>query len=73
MKNDPIVQQVHETRDRLAAAFDYNVARIFEDMRSREKLVGDRLKDLRNSPNKTMHPSGGSAVSGMDTTSPAAG
>jgi len=23
MKNDPIVQQVHETRERLAVAFDY--------------------------------------------------
>ena len=73
MKNDPIVQQVHETRDRLAAAFDYNVARIFEDMRSREKLVGDRLKDFRNSPNKTIRQSGGSAVSGMDTSSAAPG
>lgn len=73
MKNDPIVQQVHETRERLAAAFDYDVARIFSDMRSREKFVGDRLKDRRKSPNKTMHLSGGSAVSGMDTSSPAAG
>ncbi len=73
MKNDPIVQQVHETRERLAAAFDYNVARIFADIRSREKLVGDRLKDLRNSPNKPMHPSGGSAASGMENSPPGAG
>ncbi len=73
MKNNPSVQQVHETQDRLAAAFDYNVARIFEDMRSREKLVGDRLKDLRKSPNKTIRQSNGAAVSGMDTSSLAAG
>ncbi len=73
MMNDPIVQQVHETRERLAAAFDYCVARIFADMRSREKLVGERLKDRRSSPNKTMHPSGGSASPGMDASSAAAG
>ncbi len=73
MKNDPIVQQVHETRDRLAAAFDYDVARIFADMRLREVLVCERLKDRRNSPNKTMHPSVGSAAIGMDASSPAAG
>lgn len=73
MKNDPIVQEVHETRERLAAAFDYNVARIFADMRSREKLVGNRLKDRRDSPNKPMLPSGGSATSGMDTSTPDAG
>ncbi|MCF7963715.1 MAG: hypothetical protein K9M08_23490 [Pirellula sp.] len=71
MKNDPIVQQVHETRERLAAAFDYDVARIFADMRLREKLVGDRLKDRRTSPNKPLHPSGGSDDSTMDTSAPA--
>ena len=73
MKNDPIVQQVRDTKDQLAAAFDYDVARIFADLRSRENLVGDRLKDRRTIPNKPMHPSCGSAASEMDTTSPAAG
>ena len=72
MKNDPIVQQVHEIRERLAA-FDKNVAGIFADMRSREKLVGDRLTDRRNCPNKPIHPTGGSAASGIDTSSPATG
>jgi len=73
MKNDPIVQQVHETRERLAAAFDYDVARIFADMRLREKLVGDRLKDRRTTPNQPMHPSGRTDVSTMDTSAPAPG
>lgn len=63
MKNDPIVQEVHETRERLAAAFDFDVARIFADMRSREKLVGDRLKDLRNDPTKPLQPNGESVAS----------
>lgn len=72
-ENDPIVQQVHETRERLAAAFDFDVARIFADMRLREKLVGDRLKDRRTSPNKPMHPSCDSDISTVDTSAPAPG
>ncbi len=32
MKNDPIVQQVRDTKDQLAAAFDYDVARICADL-----------------------------------------
>jgi hypothetical protein len=73
MKNDPIVEETHEIRDRLAANFGYNVSRIFADMRSREHLFGDRLKNRQKSPNKPMHPSDGSSVSGIDTSTPAAG
>ncbi len=73
MKNDPIVEETHAVRDRLAADFGYDVSRIFADIRSREHLLGDRLKNRQRSPNKPMHPSGGSTVSGMDTTTPAAG
>jgi hypothetical protein len=54
--------EVHETREWLAAAFDYNIARIFADMRSREALVGEHLKDRRSSANIMIHPSDGSAV-----------
>ena len=72
MKNDPIVKETHAIRERLAAAFGYDVARIFADMRSREHLLGNRLKNRQKSPNKPIHPSGGSAVSEMDTTTPAA-
>ena len=73
MKNDPIVEETHMVRDRLAADFAYDVSRIFADMRSRESLLGDRLKTRQKSPNKPMHTSGGSTVSGMDTSTPAAG
>lgn len=73
MTNDPIVEETHVVRDRLAANFGYDVSRIFADIRSREHLLGDRLKNRQKSPNKPMHPSGGSAVSGMDTSTPAAG
>ena len=73
MKNDPIVEETHAIRDRLAADFGYDVSRIFADIRSREHLLGDRLKNRQTSPNKPIHPSGGPAASGMDTTTPAAG
>jgi hypothetical protein len=73
MKNDPIVEETHAIRDRLAANFGYDVARIFADIRSREHSLGDRLKNRQTSPNKPMHPSDGSGVSGVDTSTPAAG
>jgi hypothetical protein len=73
MNNDPIVEETRAVRDRLAASFGYDISRIFADMRSREHLLGDRLKNRQKSPNKPMHPTGRSAVSGMDTTTPAAG
>lgn len=72
MKNDPIVEETHKIRDRLAANFGYDVSRIFSDMRSREHFLGDRLKNRQRSPNKPMHPSGGTAASEMDTSTPAA-
>jgi hypothetical protein len=72
MKNDPIVEETHTVRDRLAADFGYDVSRIFADMRSRECLLGDRLKNRQKSPNSPRHPCGGSAVSELDTSIPAA-
>ena len=73
MINDPIVKETHAIRERLGADFGFDVMRIFADMRTREHLLGDRLKNRQKSPNKPMHPSGGSAVSEMDTSTPAAG
>ena len=73
MKNDPIVDEIHQTRQRLAAKFDFNVSAIFADMRTRETQAGHRLKNRQSSPNKTMHTSGGSTASGMENSSSAAG
>lgn len=73
MNNDPIVEETHQIRSRLAANFGYDITRIFADMRSREHELGDRLKNRQKSPNQTMHPSGGPTASGMDTSTPAAG
>jgi len=43
MWEDPIVSDVHETRERLAAAFNFDVAAIFADLRARQEALGPRL------------------------------
>ena len=43
MINDPIVNSVREVREELAAAFGYDVHKIFADMRKREAQFGKRL------------------------------
>ena len=43
MIDDPIVASVHAIRDALAAAFNYDVHAIFEDLRRQEAASGKRL------------------------------
>ena len=43
MWNDPIVAEVRTIRERLSAAFDFNVHAIFADLRSRQGDLGSRL------------------------------
>ena len=43
MWEDPIVAEVHETRKKLAAQFNFDVKAIFADMRKRQASLGDRL------------------------------
>jgi hypothetical protein len=43
MNDDPIVSQIRGEREKLAAAFDFNVHAIFEVLRKREAAVGERL------------------------------
>ena len=40
MTDDPIVASVRAARDQLAAQFDYDVHKIFADLRSRESQLG---------------------------------
>jgi len=40
---DPIVAEVRRTREELSAQFDFDVAGIFADLRTRQTGVGDRL------------------------------
>ena len=68
MRNDPIVNEVHKVRERIAASFNYDIAAIFADMRSRESTAGSRLKNLQTSPKTTTTPVSGSAPSQIETT-----
>lgn len=43
MHSDPIVDEVHRVREQLASKFNYDIAAIFADMRSRESQAGSRL------------------------------
>jgi hypothetical protein len=68
MRNDPIVDEVHKVRERLAASFNFDIAAIFADMRSRESTAGDRLKNLQTGPKTTTAPIGGSIPSEIEPT-----
>ena len=43
MYDDPIVDEVRKTRERLAEKFDFDVGAIFEDLRKRQAELGTRL------------------------------
>jgi len=43
MYDDPIVDEVRKTRERLAAKFDFDIDAIFEDLRERQAKLGSRL------------------------------
>ena len=43
MWEDPIVAEVHRTREMLAAKFNYDIDAIFADMQKRQDALGDRL------------------------------
>ena len=50
MIDDPIVASVRAVREALAAAFNYDVHAIFEDMRQREAALGKRLIHQAKTP-----------------------
>lgn len=43
MYEDPIVDEVRKTRERLAEKFNFDVDAIFEDLRQRQAQLGTRL------------------------------
>lgn len=43
MWNDPIVEEVHRTRERLAAEHNFDVKAIFADMRIRQDASGSTV------------------------------
>jgi hypothetical protein len=47
MWKDEIVEEVRAARDAYAAQFDYDLVRIFEDIKKGEREHPERLADLR--------------------------
>ena len=43
MWEDPIVAEVHRTREMLAAKFNFDIDAIFADMQKRQAALGDRI------------------------------
>lgn len=43
MWEDPIVAEVHRTREKLAAEFNFDVKAIFADLQNRQGSLGARL------------------------------
>ncbi len=43
MWSDPIVEEVHRTREKLAAQYNYDVKEMFAALRKREACLGGRL------------------------------
>ena len=53
MWEDPIVSEVRQARESLAARFDFEVAAIFADLRARQEALGSRLVQPPPSPTPT--------------------
>jgi hypothetical protein len=51
MWEDPIVADVHRTREKLSAEFDFDVKAIFADLRNRQSALGARLVLQKNQSN----------------------
>jgi hypothetical protein len=52
MWEDPIVEEVHRTREKLAAEHGFDVKAIFADLRKRQISLGARLLPQKNLPNQ---------------------
>jgi hypothetical protein len=50
MWEDPIVADIHRTREKLAAQFNFDVKAIFADLRSRQRALGARLVSPKKQP-----------------------
>jgi len=68
---DTIIEEIHRTRERMAEKFGGDIAAILDDARKRQAASGRPVWQGPPS-SKAMHPSGESAVSPVDDSSPAA-
>lgn len=57
MWEDPIVAEVHRTREKLAAEYNFDLTAFFADLRKRQSALGARLVHQKQ-PNQTLQPTG---------------
>ena len=76
MWEDPIVAEVHRTREKLAAEYNFDVTAFFADLRKRQAALGARLVHPKKRAQTTAEadPGGHSGTSGSASygTAPAA-
>jgi hypothetical protein len=58
MWEDPIVAEVHRTREKLAAEYNFDLAAFFAGLRKRQTSLGARLVHQKESPNQSLQPTG---------------
>jgi hypothetical protein len=73
MWDDPIVAEVHRTRQELAEKFAFDASAIVADIRNRQAALGSRLVSLAMpaEPGATPDRGGGNGSSGGPTSAPA--
>ena len=69
MWEDPIVAEVHRTREMLAAKFNFDIDAIFADMQKRQAALGDRLVSPKKLPNQALQPTGAATPVSQDSKS----
>jgi hypothetical protein len=50
MWEDPIVAEVHRTREKLAAEYNFDITAFFADLRTRQAALGARLVHPKKRP-----------------------
>jgi hypothetical protein len=61
MWEDPIVAEVHRTREKLAAEHHFDIASFFADIRKRQTALGSRLVSQRK-PEEKKAPQPGTSI-----------
>ena len=55
MWEDPIVAEVHRTREKLAAKFNFDIGAFFADLRKRQAALGGKARtSARSEPNQRL-------------------
>jgi len=69
---DPVIEEIHRTRQQMAEKFGGDIEAMLEDARQRQAASGRPIWQGQTS-NHAIHPSEGSDESPVDDSSPAAG